>query len=108
MLTPQFKPEDDEEKAELHQRRFAALQEAVKGAGMPVQLLLGDAVGFRFALAEAARCRAGWKRGCSSCAPPGSGPSWATPSANASLPATRGNSGACGSRTCSFRSTSAA
>jgi len=55
VLTPHFKPEDDEEKAQLHQRRFAELQEAVQGAGMPVQLFLGAEVGFRFGLAEAAR-----------------------------------------------------
>ncbi|MCC7262094.1 MAG: hypothetical protein IT369_06190 [Candidatus Latescibacteria bacterium] len=56
VLTPHFKPEDDQEKAELHQQRFAQLQEAVTGAGILVQLFLGAEVGFRFGLAEAA----GW------------------------------------------------
>ncbi|MBI2503359.1 MAG: hypothetical protein HYW07_09050 [Candidatus Latescibacteria bacterium] len=55
VLTPHFKPEDDREKAELHQQRFAQLQEAVAGAGMPIQLFLGAEVGFRFGLAEVAR-----------------------------------------------------
>jgi protein-tyrosine phosphatase len=55
VLTPHFKPEDDQEKAELHQRRFAQLQEAVSGAGLQVQLFLGAELGFRFGLAEAAR-----------------------------------------------------
>jgi protein-tyrosine phosphatase len=55
VLTPHFKPEDDREKAELHQQRFAQLQEAVAASGMPVQLFLGAEVGFRFGLAEVAR-----------------------------------------------------
>ena len=55
VLTPHFKPEDDREKAEVHQQRFAQLQEAVTGAGMPVQLFLGAEIGFRFGLAEVAR-----------------------------------------------------
>lgn len=56
VLTPHFKPEDNHEKAELHQQRFAQLQEAVAASGMPVQLFLGAEVGFRFGLAEVA----GW------------------------------------------------
>jgi protein-tyrosine phosphatase len=55
VLTPHFKPEDDQEKAELHQQRFAQLQEAAAAAGFPVQLFLGAEVGFRFGLAEVAR-----------------------------------------------------
>ncbi len=55
VLTPHFKPGDDQEKAELHQQRFAQLQEAVAGAGMAIQLFLGAEVGFRFGLAEVAR-----------------------------------------------------
>ncbi len=55
VLTPHFKPEDDQEKAELHQQRFGQLQEAVAAAGLPVQLFLGAEVGFRFGLAEVAR-----------------------------------------------------
>ena len=55
VLTPHFKPEDGQEKAELHQECFAQLQEAVSQAGLPVQLFLGAEIGFRFGLAEAAR-----------------------------------------------------
>ncbi len=58
VLTPHFRPHDDEGRASQLQARFAEFAAAVDAAGLDIQLHLGAELGFRFGLAELARSTA--------------------------------------------------
>ncbi len=55
MMTPHVRSHDEQERDELHARRFAELQSATADAGIAVELFLGAELAFRFGLAEVAR-----------------------------------------------------
>jgi protein-tyrosine phosphatase len=59
VLTPHLHPEDGPPQEELHRERFGELQEAVRQAGLPIEIRLGAEISFRFGLAEVA----GWPSG---------------------------------------------
>ena len=54
VLTPHLRPFDGPEKEEEHCGRFAELQEAVRDAGLEIDLHLGSEIAFRFNMPEVA------------------------------------------------------
>jgi len=59
VLTPHVRPEHGLGQEAVHQERFAELRQAVRQAGLPIQIHLGAEIGFRFDMVEVARWPSG-------------------------------------------------